>query len=462
MHRFSVFLVIFIFTFQVSFSQANEKDVLFVKEIYNRTLTESSCYDWLRYLTKEIGGRLAGSPESMAAVFYTKQVMDTLGLDRTELQDCEVPHWTRGIKEEVRIVNSASYGTEELDALALGNTIGTGMEGLKAEVIEVQSLDEVRELGAKVEGKIVFFNRPMDPTAIRTFEAYGGAVDQRVFGASVAAENGAVAVLVRSLTTRNDDFPHTGTCAYKEGVKKIPAISISTNSAELLSRILKKEKVEVFMRNTSHMLDKKMSYNVIGEIKGSEFPDEIIVVGGHLDSWDVGEGAHDDGAGCVQALQVLQTLKKMNYKPKRTIRCVMFMNEENGLGGGLAYAKKSNEAEEFHLAAVESDAGGFSPRGFSCDADPEVFNELYKSFYSFTPILESYGVYFMKGGSGADISPLKSQKGLLIGLRPDSQRYFDYHHTHNDTFEAVNRRELELGAAAMTSIIYLIDKYGLD
>jgi len=462
MHRFLFCFLFFISGLCLVNAQSSEEDVLFVKEIYNTTLTESTCYDWLRYLTKEIGGRLAGSPESMAAVFYTKQIMDTLDLDRTELQDCEVPHWSRGIKEEVRIVNSETYGTQELDALALGNTVGTGPKGLKAEVIEVKGLDEVRELGAKVSGKIVFFNRPMDATAIRTFDAYGGAVDQRVFGASVAAENGAVAVLVRSLTTRNDDFPHTGTCAYKEGVQKIPAISISTNAAELLSRLLEKEKVEVFMRNTSKMLEKKMSYNVIGEIKGSEFPDEIIVVGGHLDSWDVGEGAHDDGAGCVQALQVLQTLKRLNYKPKRTIRCVMFMNEENGLGGGLAYAQKSNEKGEFHLAAVESDAGGFSPRGFSCDAEPEVFNALFKSFYAFTPIMESYGVYFMKGGSGADISPLKSQKGLLIGLRPDSQRYFDYHHTHNDTFEAVNQRELELGAAAMTSIIYLIDKYGLQ
>ncbi len=450
----------FLFSFQLS-AQIDEKDVLFVKNVYNTSLTESTCYEWLRYLTKEIGGRLAGSPESMAAVFYTKQVMDTLGITETRLEECEVPHWTRGIKEEVRIVNSSAYGTENLDALALGNTVGTGEIGLTAKVIEVKSLDEVRELGTAVKDKIVFFNRPMDATSIRTFEAYGGAVDQRVFGASVAAEYGAVAVLVRSMTTRNDDIPHTGTCAYKEGVKQIPAISISTNSANLLSRLLKNEEVEVFMRNTSRMLEKKLSYNVVGEIKGTEFPDEIIVIGGHLDSWDVGEGAHDDGAGCVQAIQVLQTLKRLNYKPKRTIRCVMFMNEENGLGGGLAYAKNSNDKNEFHLAAIESDAGGFSPRGFSCDADPEVFNELYKAFYSFSPILEPYGVYFVKGGSGADISPLKSQKGLLIGLRPDSQRYFDYHHTDTDTFEAVNKRELELGAAAMTSIVYLIDQYGL-
>jgi len=445
------------------FSQTEkEKDALYIKEIYNHTLTQGECYTWLEYLTKGIGGRLAGSPASMAAVNYTKQVMDTMGLDKTWLQDCEVPHWTRGIKEEVRIVNSKQYGSYDLKSLALGNTIGTGPDGLTAEVIEVQSLDEVKELGKqKIEGKIVFYNRPMDPTQIRTFNAYGGAVDQRVYGAVTAAEFGAVAVLVRSMTTRLDDFPHTGTSVYKDVVQKIPALAISTNDAELLSRLLKKESIEVYVRNTSKMLDSKMSYNVIGEIKGSEFPDEIIVIGGHLDSWDVGQGAHDDGSGCVQSLQVMHTLLRMAYKPKRTIRCVMFMNEENGLGGGLAYAKISNENNENHIAGIESDAGGFTPRGFSCDADASVFNEKFKAFYDFSPLLEPYGLALSKGGSGADINPLKSQKGLLIGLRPDSQRYFDYHHTEIDRFEAVNKRELELGAAAMTSIVYLIDQYGL-
>lgn len=445
----------------VTQAQSN-KDALFIKQIYDHSLTESNAYEWLRHLTKGIGPRLAGSPASMAAIAYTKQVLDTLQLDDVRLESCEVPHWTRGIKEEVRIIGSNQYGSKDLNCLALGNTIGTGLDGLTAEVIEVQSLDEVRELGpAKIKGKIVFYNRPMDPTQIRTFNAYGSAVDQRVYGASIAAEQGAVGVLVRSLTTRLDDIPHTGTSVYKEGIKKIPAISISTNDSELLSRLLKKEKIKVYMRNTSRMLSPKQSYNVIGEIKGSTHPDEIILVGGHLDSWDIGEGAHDDGTGIVQSIQVLQTLKQLGYKPKRTIRCVLFMNEENGLGGGLAYAKLSNEKGEYHLAAIESDAGGFSPRGFSCEADKSVFTTLYRSFYSFLPLLESYGISFMKGGSGADISPLKSQKGLLIGLRPDSQRYFDYHHTDIDRFETVNKRELELGAAAMTSILYLIDQHGL-
>ena len=262
-------------------------------------------------------------------------------------------------------------------------------------------------------------------------------------------------------TTRLDDIPHTGVTVYPEDGKQIPALAISTNDAELLSRLLKQETVKVFIKSNCRKLEDALSYNVIGEIKGSEFPEEIILVGGHLDSWDVGSGAHDDGAGCVHAMDVLQLIKRLDYQPKRTIRCVLFMNEENGLAGGLTYAQASNEKGEFHLAAIESDAGGFTPRGFSCDAEDAVFTEKFKSVVEWLPLLEAYDLRFSKGGSGADIGPLKSQKGLLFGFRPDSQRYFDYHHSRIDNIEAVNKRELELGAASITSLVYLIDKYGL-
>ena len=439
----------------------NERDAIYIRKIYDTALTEGRCYPWLTHLCTQIGGRLAGSPQAAAAVEYTRQMLDTIGLDSVWLEPCMVPHWVRGEKEEVRIVNSSKVGSVELNALALGNSVGTNEFGITAEVIEVKSLDEVEKLGEAVRGKIVFYNRPLDPTQIRTFNAYGGAVDQRVYGASKASEYGAVGALVRSMTTRLDDVPHTGTTVYNEGVNPIPAIAISTNDAELLSRLLKEEKVSVFMKSSCKNLDPVLSYNVVGEIRGSEFPDEIILVGGHLDSWDVGSGAHDDGAGCVHAMDVLQVLKRLDYKPKRTIRCVLFMNEENGLAGGLAYAKSSNEKNEFHLAAIESDAGGFTPRGFSCDAVEEIFTDKYKLLTNWLPLLEPYGLMMTKGGSGADISPLKSQKGMLIGFRPDSQRYFDYHHTAIDNIDAVNKRELELGTAAITSLVYLIDKYGL-
>ena len=440
--------------------QEQKEDAFVIRQIYDEALTRGQCYDWLSHLTR-IGGRLAGSPESMAAVEYTRQVLDTLGMDSVWLQPCVVPHWDRGDKEEVRIVASP-FGSLELDALALGNSVGTPEEGLLAEVVEVKSLDEVEKLGMeKIKGKIVFYNRPMDPRQIRTFNAYGGAVDQRVFGASKAAKFGAVAVLVRSMTTRLDDFPHTGTLVYEEGTGKIPGLAISTNAAERLSSIISKGKVQIYIKTNCGMLGNKDSYNVIGEIKGSTHPDEIILVGGHLDSWDVGQGAHDDGAGCVHAMDVIQILRRMNYKPKRTIRCVLFMNEENGQGGAIAYMEASNKNKEYHMAAIESDAGGFTPRGFTADGDAAIFVDKFQQVTNWLPLLEPYGLYLQKGGSGADISRLKSQKGLLFGFRPDSQRYFDYHHTAADRIEAVNQRELELGAAAITSLVYLLDKHGL-
>ncbi len=457
------FLFFIFFSITTSAQQTtSDEDAFFIRKIYDKALTEGQCYSWLEHLTTKIGGRLAGSPQAAAAVTYTKQVLDTLGLSNVTLQDCMVPHWVRGEKEQVRIVNSNTMGSVDLSALSLGNSIGTGIDGLTAEVIEVQGLQELEKLGTqKLKGKIVFFNRPMDPTQIRTFNAYGGAADQRVYGPTEAAKFGAAAVLVRSLTTRIDDHPHTGVTVYREENPQIPALAISTKAAELLSSLLKKETIRVYIRNTSQSFSDKPSYNVIGEIKGSTHPDEIILVGGHLDSWDVGQGAHDDGTGCVQSMDVLQLLQRLNYKPKRTIRCVLFMNEENGLGGGKAYAKASNEKGEYHLAAIESDSGGFTPRGFRSDGDEEIFKDKFKKTTEWLPLLEPYGLTLTTGGSGADISPLKSQKGLLFGFMPDSQRYFDYHHTEIDTFDTVNKRELELGTAAMTSLVFLIDKYGL-
>lgn len=438
-----------------------DEDAFFIRKIYDKALTEGKCYPWLMYLTKNIGGRLAGSPQAAAAVEFTYQMLDTLNLDKVWKQPCTVPHWVRGEKEVVRIASSV-MGSLDMNVLALGNSIGTGVNGISAEVIEVQSLREVEDMNpADVEGKIVFYNRPMDPTQIKTMSAYGGAVDQRGSGASVASKKGAIGVLVRSMTTRLDDIPHTGGLWYQDDVKPIPAVAISTNDAERLSRLLKQDKVTVYMQTTCQMLSPKPSYNVIGEIKGSEFPDEIILVGGHLDSWDVGRGAHDDGAGCVHAMDVLQLLKRMNYQPKRTIRCVLFMNEENGLAGGKEYAKVSNQKGEYHMAAIESDSGGFTPRGFSADGMDEVVNDKIKQISQWAGLLEAYDLTFEKGGSGADINPLKSQKGILIGFKPDSQRYFDYHHTEIDGPEAINKRELELGTAAITSLVYLLDKYGL-
>lgn len=441
--------------------RTQNEDAFFIRSIYDEAVVNGKAYEWLRVLTEEIGPRLSGSPQAAAAVEYGRQEMIAMEMDEVYLQECTVPHWERGEKEQVKIVNSNKIGSVELNALALGNAIGTGPEGITAEVVEVKSLSEVDSLADQLSGKIVFFNRPMDPTQINTFYAYGGAVDQRGFGPNIAAKYGAAAAVVRSMTNKRDDVPHTGATINPEDYPPIPSVAISTNDADLLSGLLANEPVNLYIRTTSRMLPPKRSYNVIGEIKGSTYPDEIILVGGHLDSWDVGSGAHDDGAGCVHAMDVINVLKRLNYQPKRTIRCVLFMNEENGQAGAIAYRDASFSKGEYHMAAIESDRGGFTPRGFTFDADESVFNEKFSKVLEWLPLLEPYGLRLKKGGSGADISRLKPQKGLLAGFEPDSQRYFDYHHTPADNFEAVNRRELHLGVAAITSLVYLLDKYGI-
>lgn len=460
----SFFLLIVLF-FSFSILSAQEKpgkDAFFIKSIYAEALANGESHDWLRTLCKDIGPRLAGSPGAAAAVTTMKMIMDTLGFDTVYLQPCMVPRWQRGPEATARIVNSSQIGTQELSVTTLGNTIGTGMSGITAPVVEVKSFEELEKLGeANVRGKIVFFNRPMDPTQLNTFAAYGGAVEQRAYGAVYASELGGVGVIVRSMTPNHDDVPHTGSSVYRDDTPPIPAISITTNEADMLSRLLKAEELVIHFTSHGKVLPMIESYNVIGEKRGTTHPDEIILVGGHLDSWDIGEGAHDDGAGCVQSMQVLPLLKALNYQNKRTLRCVLFMNEENGLGGAKAYWAASNAAKEFHLLAIESDRGGFTPRGFSAQGDDAVFTDHYRKLNTWLPLVEPYGLSFSTGGSGADIGGLKSQKGLLLGLQPDTQRYFDYHHTAADVFEAVNKRELELGAAAMTTMVYLIDLHGL-
>lgn len=446
-------------------AQTSDEDAFLIRKIYDAALTESMSYPWLQGLCKNAPARLSGSPQAAKAVDYTRKMLDSAGFT-TRLQACMVPHWVRGEKEVVKIMKPAKNGKSaniSLRCLAIGNSVGSGAKGITAEVIEVKSLDEVDNLGDKVKGKIVFYNRPMDRKQIHTFSAYGGAGDQRRSGASRAAKYGALGVLVRSLSTELDDRPHTGALVYDENYPKIPAICLSTNDAEKLSKEIRTEGgLKVYMKSSCQMLADAPSHNVIGEIKGSEFPNEVIVVGGHLDSWDVAQGAHDDGAGCTQSMDVLNLMKRIGYKPKRTIRCVLFMNEENGLKGGLKYAEeaKANTSEK-HIFAIESDAGGFTPRGISFDAENDVFIEKFKKVSGWQNLLQPYGIELSKGGSGADISPMKPMKLLMAGLRPDSQRYFDFHHTEYDKIEAVNRRELELGSAAMASLIYLIDKYGL-
>ncbi len=450
---------IFLFALGSYASHSQSSDEEMIKQLFDQALSQGQSYKMLYDLTTNVGPRLSGSPGAAAGVEWSRNAMKQLGFDSVWLQPVMVPHWVRGEKEIGRIISKRT-GAVMVNVCALGGSIGTGPSGISANIIEVKSFDELKNLGAKgVQGKIVFFNRPMDPTKINTFGGYGGAVDQRANGASEAAKLGAIAVLVRSMGSNLEDYPHTGGMRYAPNVAKIPALAISTRHAELLSQQLKDEKDLIFyMQNSSETLEDAPSFNVIGEITGTEFPNEIIVVGGHLDSWDLGQGAHDDGAGCVQSIEVLRLFKTIGYKPKRTIRAVMFMNEENGLRGGLKYAELAEKNKEKHIAAIESDRGGFVPRGFTVPTDA-IAKERVRSW---KPLLEPYGLSdFSQEGGGADIGPLANQGVALLGFLPDSQRYFNYHHTAEDTIDKVDKRELELGAASMAALVYLIDKYGL-
>jgi hypothetical protein len=451
-----------IITFSVSLNSQNTNDYsVFIDKIYDEALSNGYSYEWLDYLSNQIGGRLSGSINYDRSVKWGMDELKMINLDTVWLQPVMIPKWVRGAPEYAHIESSPG-NTISVPIAALGGSISTPSIGISANVIEVKNFNELKLMGKdSIAGKIIFYNRPMDPTLINTFQAYGGSVNQRTQGAVEAAKLGAIGVIVRSMTTSLDDYPHTGSMYY-EGLslnQRIPAAAISTNGAELLSSMLSlNPNIKFFFRQNSKNFPDVLSHNVIAQINGSEKPDEIIIVGGHLDSWDLGDGSHDDGAGIVQSMEVLRILKDLNYSPKRTIRVVLFANEENGLRGGTKYAEEAKLNNEKHFFALESDAGGFSPRGFSFDTSDKEFKTIKK----FENLFVKYGMNnFFIGGSGADIGPLKNGEVILAGLRPDSQRYFDYHHAASDTFDKINKRELELGAAAMTALVYLLDNYKL-
>ena len=458
--KYLIYSLIVIFSCSI-YSQDLNNHSQFIKKIYNEALSSGESYERLDYLSNQIGGRLSGSINYERSVKWGKEELDLIGLDSVWLQPVMTPKWVRGAPEYAHIESSPG-NTISVPIAALGGSISTPSIGISADVIEVKSFDELNNIGKdSINGKIIFFNRKMDPTLINTFQSYGGSVNQRTQGAAIAAKLGAIGVIVRSMTTTLDDYPHTGSMYY-DGLtlnERIPAAAISTNGAELLSSMLSlNPNIKFFFRQNSKNFPDVLSYNVIGQIDGSERSDEIIVVGGHLDSWDLGDGSHDDGAGIVQSMEVLRILKNLNYNPKRTIRVVLFANEENGLRGGNKYAELAKKNNESHFFALESDAGGFTPRGFSFDTSESEFNSLKE----FEELFNQYGIdNFIIGGSGADIAPLKDSKVILAGLRPDPQRYFDYHHAASDTFDKINKRELELGAAAMTALVYLLDNYKL-
>jgi carboxypeptidase Q len=454
--RYKLFTLLLLINYLSAWAQND--DSVKIRAIADEILLHGKAYSNLRTLTKQIGGRLTGSPQTYKAEAWGQKALQEAGADQVRLQACLVPHWVRGGKDEAWIV-APGKKNQPLDILALGNTVGTGPKGIQAPVLLVNSFDELEQKRGEVKGKIVFYNYKFNETFIKTFEAYSDAVQYRAQGPVRAAKYGAVAILIRSVTLAADNNPHTGTTRYNDTEPKIPAAAVGLQDANRLAALAKNEPVTLLLKTNGRMLPDTVAHNVIGELTGSEFPERFITVGGHLDSWDPAEGAHDDGSGCVQSIEVLRVLKAIGYKPRHTIRVVLFANEENGLRGGLKYVEEARTKKERHIFALESDEGGFTPRGFGFVMSPEQLTKV----RNWLPLLWPYGITEMNDdGGGADIGPLNRDLGTpLAGLQPDSQRYFDVHHARSDVFEAVNKRELELGAVAMAALIYLVDKYGL-
>lgn len=442
----------------LTFSTVHAQDSLMFRRISDEVMLRSTCYNNLRVLCKTVGHRLSGTPAAAKAVQWGEKAMKEAGADNVWLQPVDVPYWYRG-KESLELNMGKEF--KSVPVLSLGNSQGTDGKPIEAPIVMVYNFDEYRALPEKeVKGKIVFFNYRFRQDFINSFEGYGDAVMYRWNSPNVAARRGAVGVIIRSMSTGQDDYPHTGSMHYDDSVVKLPEMAIGNLTADALEQACLKGTARARMASECHMMPQMVrSYNVIGEIKGTEQPERIITVGGHLDSWDAGEGAHDDGAGCVQSIEVIRTMKALGYKPRYTIRAVLFMNEENGNKGGHAYADSAVARGEKHILAMESDAGGFSPRGIGL----EMTEEQKQYIRTFAPLFLPYNVYdFSKEEGGVDISPIHNKlKVPAAGLLPDSQRYFDYHHTAADNFEAVNHRELKLGAVTMAQFIYLICEHGL-
>ena len=429
-----------------------------INTFYGDALEYKESYGLLKDLTKNVGQRLSGSIGAKNAVLWSKAIMENYGFDNVYLQEVMVPHWERGDVEECFFYSNGNK--VNLKILGAGGTISTAKEGITAEVIEVGSLEDVEKLGKEtVSGKIVFYNKGFNPRYINQGASYGQTGFQRRLGAIKASEYGAVASIFRSLSSIEDDVPHTGGMSYSNKYDSIPHGALGVLSSIRLSKELKKNpKTKITVKLSGKWFPDALSHNVIGEIIGSVNPKNIITVGGHLDSWDVGEGAHDDGAGCVHAIGALRLFQQQKIKPKNTLRAVMFMNEENGLRGGVEYAAVAKNLKEIHIAAIESDASAYVPRGFGFSGNEKQLNKIQGWLGYFNKNTISY---FSKGGGGADISKLKDQGVTLIGYKPDTQRYFDLHHTDEDTFDKINKRELELGAASMALLVYLLSEHGL-
>lgn len=435
-----------------------QSDSLFIRKIADEIFQHSTAYSNLHILTKTIGPRLSGSSQTYTSEKWGEEALIKAGAEHVYLQKAKIRHWVRGGKDQAALISA--NGRRSLAAIAMGNSVSTPVGGITAPMILIHDFDELEKRKSEIKGKIVFYNHPFNVDFVQVHLAYAEAVPYRVDGASRAAKYGALGVVVRSMTSATDNFPHTGAMIYNDSFPKIPILAIGREDADKLAATSEMQSdLRLFISTRAHTLADTVGYNIIGEWQGSEFSDQYITVCGHLDSWDPAEGASDDGTGCVQAIEVLRALKARGYKPKHTLRVVLFTDEENGGNGAKVYSAAAKAKNEKHLFALESDGGGFTPRGFSYKGNE---NQL-AAVKAFLPALSPYGVCeFSVGRAGEDVEPLQGETGALAAaLLPDSQRYFDYHHAASDVFENVNKRELELGAISMAALIYLVDKYGL-
>jgi len=459
MKRFIILIIGFI-TLLPSCKQkgSSTSDQEIFQEIFTEALSNNEAYQNLKYLTSNFPKRLACYPQGIEAAKWTKQIMEGMKLDTVFLQEIQVMNWKRGNIETAKIKNNKNK--IPVNVCALGRGIATGDSGIEAKVVEVNGIDELKALSKnQVRGKIIFFNQAMDPNLENPFQAYGKVAAQRFVGPMLAAENGAKGTVIRSLTTSIDTFPHTGTTRKAVADQTVPSVAIATQHADLLSKLLKQNpELTFYFKTNCKNLPDTTSYNTIGEITGTVYPDQYIVVGGHLDAWDNSPGAHDDGGGCMQSIEVLRIFKAIGYQPKHSIRAVMYMDEEISQGGGKTYASEAKRKGEKHIFAIESDRGVTKPIGFSFDANDEIIEKI----KYWNTLFKPYNIeIFEKGGGGVDIGPLKQQGTPLAGLLTDPTHYFDWHHSANDTFNHIDKEEMQNGAAAMTALIYLIDKYGL-
>lgn len=412
--------------------------------IIGAALTSDRAYARLGHLTDHIGNRLSGSQSLERAIEWAIAEMKRDGLDNVHAERVMVPHWVRG-EESLEMLTPVP---RKLTMLGLGNSIGTTAEGIAAESVVVRSFSELEALGEQLRGKIVVYNVP--------FTNYGATVQYRLSGASRAARYGAVAALVRSITPVSLQSPHTGAMAYDEGQPKIPVAAITIEAAELLQRIYDRgERTTLRLKMEARFLPDAESANVIAELKGSEKPDEVVLIGGHFDSWDVGQGAHDDGGGCIVAWEAVRLLKELGLRPRRTIRVVLYTNEENGLRGGNAYRDAHRAELSKHIFAIESDSGVYRPQGFGLAATAPL--QARANLQEIVKLIAGIGAdRVAEDGGGADIGTVMREGVVGASLDVEGSHYFDIHHTASDTLDKVDPRDLALCVATMAVVAYTV------